>query len=136
MKLHNKTVVVTGGARGIGKALCEAFANEGAKVMVADLLEHEAIATAADIDGAGVRCDVTCEKDINDLIHYTEQRFGPIDLFCSNAGICVGEPDHAASASNQQLGYSVKLVMLLTLCQNTQRLVLQNLLPSRTETMA
>ena len=50
MKLKDKTVVVTGGARGIGKALCNAFAREGAQV-VTDMLENEAIEAAAEIDG-------------------------------------------------------------------------------------
>ena len=101
MKLKNKTVVVTGGARGIGKALCRAFANEGARVVVADRLTHEAAATAVEIGGFGVGCDVTYEEDIQKLVAAAEQKFGPIDLFCSNAGICRGEPGHSASASNE-----------------------------------
>ena len=58
MKLKDKTVVVTGGARGIGKALCHAFTREGAQVVVADMLEHEATEAAAGIDGLAVACDV------------------------------------------------------------------------------
>ncbi len=58
MKLNDKTVVVTGGARGIGEALCHAFAHQGARVVVADILEHEATATAAEIGGLAVACDV------------------------------------------------------------------------------
>ncbi len=100
MKLKDKTVVVTGGARGIGKALCNAFAREGAQVVVADILEHEATEAAAEIDGLAVACDVTRESDIQQLVNETERVYGSIDLFCSNAGICSGEPDHSASASN------------------------------------
>ena len=100
MKLKEKTVVVTGGARGIGKALCHAFAREGAQVVVADILEHEVTRTAAEIDGLAVACDVTRESDIQRLVTETEQFFGSIDLFCSNAGICSGEPDYSTSASN------------------------------------
>ncbi len=100
MKLKDKTVVVTGGARGIGKALCNAFAREGAQVVVADILEHEATEAAAEIDGLAVACDVTRESDIQELVNETERVYGSIDLFCSNAGICSGEPDHSASASN------------------------------------
>ena len=90
MKLKDKTVVVTGGARGIGKALCNAFAREGAQVVVADMLEHEATETAAEIDGLAVACDVTRESDIQQLVNETERVYGSIDLFCSNAGICSG----------------------------------------------
>jgi NAD(P)-dependent dehydrogenase (short-subunit alcohol dehydrogenase family) len=100
MKLKDKTVVVTGGARGIGKALCNAFAREGAQVVVADILEHEATEAAAEIDGLAIACDVTRESDIQQLVNETERVYGSIDLFCSNAGICSGEPDHSASASN------------------------------------
>ena len=87
-------------ARGIGKALSVAFIREGARVVVADLLADEAAATAREIGGLGVACDVSRESDIQQLVATTEQEYGPIDLFCSNAGICVGEPDHSASASN------------------------------------
>ncbi len=101
MKLNNKTVIVTGGARGIGRALCQAFAKLGASVVVADMLEDDAKSTAAEIEGLGVSCDVSRESDIENLVRIAEEQFGPIDMFCSNAGICVGEPDHSASASNE-----------------------------------
>ena len=54
MKLINKTVIVTGGARGIGRALCRAFAANGARVVVADLLEAHAKSVAAEIEGLAV----------------------------------------------------------------------------------
>ena len=101
MKLIDKTVIVTGGARGIGRALCRAFAANGARVVVADLLEEHAKIVAAEIEGLGVGCDVTNESEIQTLVRDAEKQYGPIDLFCSNAGICVGEPDHSASASNE-----------------------------------
>ena len=101
MKLDGKTVVVTGGARGIGAALCARFAAEGARVMVADLDQAGAGQVAARIGGLGMRCDVTSERDIRDLVAATEAQLGPIDMFCSNAGVCPGEPDHSASASNE-----------------------------------
>ncbi len=101
MKLANKTVVVTGGARGIGKALCVKFASEGARVVVADLLEDAAQATANTIGGIAVRCDVSKESDVQNLVAETEQHYGAVDLFCSNAGLFLGEPDHSASASNE-----------------------------------
>jgi NAD(P)-dependent dehydrogenase (short-subunit alcohol dehydrogenase family) len=102
MELADKVVVVTGGAHGIGRALCERFAREGARgVCVADLDEQAGRAVAEGIGGLFVRCDVRDEAQIKALIAATEQHFGPIDLFCSNAGIAIGDPDgSAAGASN------------------------------------
>ncbi|MEO9463811.1 MAG: SDR family oxidoreductase, partial [Marinomonas sp.] len=100
MDLKNKTIIITGGARGIGAALATRFAKEGAKLVVADLDEGAARATAAAIDGLGVACDVTKEADVQALVKRAEQHFGSVDMFCSNAGVCLGEPSHSASASN------------------------------------
>jgi NAD(P)-dependent dehydrogenase (short-subunit alcohol dehydrogenase family) len=88
MQVTGKVVVVTGGANGIGQALCEAFHKAGAaKVVVVDLDGERAKAVADAIGGASFRCDVGREDDIKHVIEETERQFGPIALFCSNAGI-------------------------------------------------
>jgi NAD(P)-dependent dehydrogenase (short-subunit alcohol dehydrogenase family) len=88
MQVAGKVVVVTGGANGIGRALCEAFRRAGAaKVIVADLDVASARAVAASVDGAAFKCDVAQEKDVLHVIEQSEHLFGPIALFCSNAGI-------------------------------------------------
>jgi NAD(P)-dependent dehydrogenase (short-subunit alcohol dehydrogenase family) len=88
MQVAGKVVVVTGGAKGIGKALCDAFHRAGAaRVVVADLDIHRAREVAAAIGGAAFKCDVAQEKNILHIIEETERQFGPIELFCSNAGI-------------------------------------------------
>ena len=102
MKLNDKTVVVTGGASGIGRAFSLRFAAEGARVVVADLAEEKAQRTAERVQGLAVSCDVTKEADVQNLVAQTEREFGPIDLFCSNAGVCLGELGFATSASNAQ----------------------------------
>src|SRR5688572_18138317 len=91
MKVVDKVVAVTGGAKGIGRALARRFAHEGARhVAIADLDGAGAQAVAREIGGSGVRVDVRSENEIRDFIDRTERDYGPIDLFCSNAGIGVG----------------------------------------------
>lgn len=88
MDVKGKVVVVTGGGNGIGQAMCEAFHKAGAKqVVVADLDGARAKAVADGIGGVAVTCDVAKEADIKSLIENTERDVGPIELFCSNAGI-------------------------------------------------
>ncbi len=103
MQCDGKVVVVTGGANGIGRALCERFHRAGArKVVVADLEGDNATAVAAAIDGDGFGVDVRDEAQIAALVAEVEGRYGVIDLFCSNAGIIAldGEPWWATSAPN------------------------------------
>lgn len=83
--------MVTGGASGIGRALARRFAAEGARaVVVADLDGAGAEAVAAELGGLGLACDVADEASLRDLVARAEAAHGPIDLFCSNAG--VGQP--------------------------------------------
>jgi NAD(P)-dependent dehydrogenase (short-subunit alcohol dehydrogenase family) len=91
MRIEGKSVVVTGAASGIGAALARRFAAEGARgVVVADVQEEPLAAVAREIgDGLAVPCDVTDEAQVRALVERAEERFGPIDLFCSNAGIVV-----------------------------------------------
>jgi len=91
MQVKDKLVVVTGGANGIGRALCEAFHRAGAaKVVVTDVDVAGARTVAASVHGAAFKCDVAQEKDVRHVIEETERLFGPIALFCSNAGIAAG----------------------------------------------
>src|SRR5437763_5107338 len=88
MKVTDKVVVVTGGANGIGRALCRRFAAEGARaVVVADIDEAGAELVAAETGGTSVRTDVAEEADIVRLVNRAIDSYGQIDLFCSNAGI-------------------------------------------------
>lgn len=88
MKVTDKVVVVTGGANGIGRALCRRFAAEGARaVVVADVDETGAQTVAAEIRGMAARTDAGKEADVIALVKRATDVFGRIDLFCSNAGI-------------------------------------------------
>ena len=92
MDVAGKVVVVTGGASGIGRALVYRFADEGAKaIVVADLDQEGATDVATDLDNAiAVACDVADPSHADVLISAAEQSFGPVDLFCANAGVAVG----------------------------------------------
>jgi NAD(P)-dependent dehydrogenase (short-subunit alcohol dehydrogenase family) len=87
MKLVGKHVVVTGGANGIGAAMARRFANEGARVVVADLDAEQLTRVAAETGALAVPTDVRHEHELASLVTAAEASFGPIDLFCSNAGI-------------------------------------------------
>lgn len=95
MEVRNKIAVITGGASGIGAALARRFHAEGAKaIAVADVQEDLLGEVAAAVGGIAVPCDVTRESDIQDLVSRVEAELGPIDIFCSNAGIArLGDED-------------------------------------------
>jgi NAD(P)-dependent dehydrogenase (short-subunit alcohol dehydrogenase family) len=103
MHIFGKIIVVTGAAQGIGRGLCERFAHDGAaKVIAADLQAEGAHETALAVGGAGYACDVSKPEAVADLVERVEREHGPIDLFCSNAGVLDVDPDfdNAASASD------------------------------------
>jgi len=101
MILSGKVVVVTGGASGIGRALVQRIHGEGAQaVIVGDLDGEGAERVARSVDGIPIQIDVSVEADIQRIVRAAEDRFGRIDLFCSNAGFSARDPDldNAASA--------------------------------------
>jgi 3-oxoacyl-[acyl-carrier protein] reductase len=91
-RLKGKASIVTGAGQGIGRATAQVFAAEGAKVLVADIDEDAARATAEDLARAGdaaraVRVDVSAAADAEVMAHAAVERFGHIDVLCQNAGI-------------------------------------------------
>ncbi|MGJ7544746.1 SDR family oxidoreductase [Variovorax sp. LT1R16] len=95
MELRDKVVVVTGGASGIGLAMGRRFVAEGARaVVLADRDGERARMEAARMGGHAAALDVSAEGAIEALVDAVEVQHGPIDLFCSNAGItAVGGPE-------------------------------------------
>ena len=87
MELKGRVVVVTGGANGIGLALSQRFAKEGAAGIVVADLDPRAVDVARDVGGHAVVVDVGVEADVVRLVAEALAAYGRIDLFCSNAGI-------------------------------------------------
>jgi NAD(P)-dependent dehydrogenase (short-subunit alcohol dehydrogenase family) len=102
MKFVDAVCVITGGASGIGASFAKAAADKGSKIIIADLNAELGTKTALDCNGVFFKCDVRSEQNISELVAFAEQQYGPIDLFCSNAGLAFGEGEHSASATNEQ----------------------------------
>jgi len=99
VKLGGKNVVVTGGAGGIGAALARRFHAEGAAgITLADIQAAPLDAVAEAVGGLAVVCDVTDEAAIQALVQRAEDAHGPIDVFCSNAGVALTGDESAPDA--------------------------------------
>src|SRR5262249_41323003 len=97
MKLDGKVAIVTGAASGIGKAIAQRYAREGAKIVIADLNRDAAGTAAAEIKAAGgeargIAMDVTKEADVNAGVAATIAAYGRVDILVSNAGIQIVHP--------------------------------------------
>jgi NAD(P)-dependent dehydrogenase (short-subunit alcohol dehydrogenase family) len=104
MDFKDRIIVITGAASGIGRALAVRFKAEGAKLIVcADRDEKGVKATAEMVGGVAFTVDVSREADIENLIEAVEANHGPIDLFCSNAGIGVGGGAETPNADWQRI---------------------------------
>ncbi|MEQ1787192.1 MAG: SDR family oxidoreductase [Acidimicrobiales bacterium] len=106
MELHDKVVLVTGGADGIGRALCRRFVAEGVRgLAIVDRQAKAAHELAVELGPStiGLAADVARESDVIAAVHATEERFGPIDLLVSNAGIGTGGGVEAPNDAWQQI---------------------------------
>lgn len=88
-KLQHKTALITGAGRGIGRAIAECFAREGARVAIADMDPDAARATAAAIGALGLEMDVSSKASVRAGTHRVLDEFGSIDILVNNAGYLV-----------------------------------------------
>ena len=92
-EFEGKVAIVTGGAQGIGRGICEAFAREGARVLCADINEETGAALAADKSAAGdgeirfERADVSLNVDCETVVSRAVSEWGGVDVLCNNVGI-------------------------------------------------
>jgi NAD(P)-dependent dehydrogenase (short-subunit alcohol dehydrogenase family) len=111
MELAGRHVVVTGAGSGIGRALAQRIAAEGARaVVLADLDLPRAESAAAEIGGIAVRTDVSRESEIQELITRATDANGPIDLFCSNAGVAGPPGGPEGSDEEWQLTWQINVM--------------------------
>jgi len=105
MEILNQVIVVTGGGSGIGRALCERFAADGARAVVVADLDADAARQVAAAIGAQAQAhalNVGSEAEMQELVEKVTAQHGRIDLFCSNAGVIVRADEDAANAHWQR----------------------------------
>ena len=120
-RLEGKVAVVTGSARGIGKAIATIFSREGAKVVISDVLEAEGKKTASGLNAAGgdaifQPADMYKSADIHNLVAATVKKFGRVDIACHNAGIYPQQliEDIADEEWDRVLGINLRGLFILT----------------------
>ncbi len=113
-RLRLKRVLITGAARGLGRAMAEEFARRGAEPVLTDVNEPDLEKTVAEIAAAGVRCrgyrlDVTDEANILEVKERIHQDLGQIDILVNNAGVVFGGPLLDVPLSRHRLTYRVNV---------------------------
>ena len=108
MRLHGKVAVITGSAGGIGRATALRFAQEGAAVVAADMLDEANEQTALSARAAGGRAisthvDVTSSESVADMIAVAEHEFGRVDILFNNAGVMLAGDDDAISTDEDTI---------------------------------
>ena len=104
MEVADRIVVVTGAARGIGRALARRFATAGAEAVVVVDADGDAASTVArEIGGKAIECDMSREEEVAHMVSEVHTANGRIDIFCSNAGIAVGGGPEASTSDWQRI---------------------------------
>jgi NAD(P)-dependent dehydrogenase (short-subunit alcohol dehydrogenase family) len=104
MQLKDKLIVVTGAGSGIGRSLVKKFIAAGARtVIAADINADAARQTAEELGCVPMTADVAREEDVLRLIDDTERKFGPIDLYCNNAGVAMGASEQSPTEEWQKI---------------------------------
>jgi NAD(P)-dependent dehydrogenase (short-subunit alcohol dehydrogenase family) len=97
MRLSDKTAIVTGARRGMGRAIALAMAREGANVVVSDISQEDCQKVVDEIEklgrkGLALKCDVSSSADVEDMVKRTVAEFGRVDILVNNAGILTFKP--------------------------------------------
>ncbi len=110
MRLKGKVALITGGGSGIGRAMAHTFADEGAKVVIAELDEASGQRVADEIgdNAAYVHCDTSSEEDVQASLATAEKRFGGIDVVVNNAGVSQKDWDTTIAVNLSGVYYGCK----------------------------
>ena len=120
MRLQDKVAIVTGGGSGFGRGIADAFAKEGARVVIADIEPSRAEETAQALGDTAiaVACDVTQKQDVSQLVAKTVDHFGGLDIVVNNAGV-THKNQSALEVSEEEFdriyAVNVKAIYLMTL---------------------
>jgi len=114
MRLKDKVAIITGGGRGIGKALALGFANQGAHIVVAARTESEVISVAEKVrkfgrESLGIVCDISDENQVKNLVDATIKKFNRVDVLINNAGIGSMRPVYATALESFEKVLKVNL---------------------------
>lgn len=128
--LESKVVIVTGGASGLGKAMVEAFAEEGATVVIADVNKADGLQFASDLSSQGKQADflfldVSDAEQVNTAIDSVFKKYGKIDVLCNNAGINVRKFALDISPEEWQKVINVNLSGMFYCAQAVGRVMVQ-----------
>lgn len=131
MKLDNKTAIVTGARRGIGRAIALAMAKEGANVVVCDISQEDCDKVVTEIKrlgrkGLAIKCDVTSKATIDAMVKKTIAEFGRIDILVNNAGILGVKPFLELTESEWDNLLSVNLKGQFLCAQSAAREMVKN----------
>lgn len=113
MRFQQKVVIVTGGAGGIGAATARLFAEEGAKVAIADLSEEGQMLadelTKSGLTASFIKTDVTQEGEVERMVEKTVERYGKLDILFANAGVGADGPTDQLSLEDWKLAVDINL---------------------------
>jgi D-sorbitol dehydrogenase (acceptor) len=127
MKIRDKAAIITGAARGIGKAIAERYVKEGAKVVIADLNEPgaKAVASALGPNALGIKLDITEQASIDATIAAAIGHFGGLDILVNNAGIFDLAPIVEITRESYRRVYAVNVEGLLFMLQAGAKQMIQ-----------
>ena len=112
MNVEGRTALITGAARGIGRALALACAVAGARVAITDVLADQLVAVRDELPGEGhfaVACDLTDDDAITAMVAAVRDRFGPLEVCFANAGVAVGTDPLQTSPDTWELAFDVNV---------------------------